>query len=170
VTVANYVTLLRIVLIPLVITLLLLGVNGLAAMLFILLSISDAIDGYIARRFNQVSDLGKFLDPLADKILVITVLIVLVGLGKANSVAVTLLAAREFLISGIRVSAAKAGKIIPATQLAKWKTTSQIVAIVMLMLNLPLANLVLWLAVVLALISGGVYFWENKQYLQLKSS
>ena len=79
-----------------------------------------------------------------------------------------ILAAREFIVSGIRISAAKAGKIIPAMSLAKWKTVSQIVATLMLIINLPFANLVLWLAVMLSLISGGVYFWQNKEYLQLK--
>ena len=167
-TLANYVSLFRVVLIPLNVFFLLFGLYGLAAMLFLFLSLSDAVDGYIARRFNQVSDLGKFLDPLADKILVITVLIALVGLRKADPIAVMILAAREFIVSGIRISAAKAGKIIPAMSLAKWKTVSQIVATLMLIINLPFANLVLWLAVMLSLISGGVYFWQNKEYLQLK--
>lgn len=167
-TLANYVTLLRIVFIPLNIILLFLGLNGLAAMLFLFLSLSDAVDGYIARRYNQISDLGKLLDPLADKILVITALIALVGLSKADPIAVMILAAREFMVSGIRVSAAKAGKIIPAILLAKWKTVSQIVAVLMLILSLPFANLALWLAVGLSLISGGVYLWLSKEYLQLK--
>ena len=79
-TLANKVTLLRIALIPLCLIFLLAGFYGLAAVIFLLLSLSDAIDGYIARKYNQVSELGKMLDPLADKILVMTVLIGLTGL------------------------------------------------------------------------------------------
>lgn len=161
-TIANYVTLSRIVLIPLVIIVLLLGMNGLGAILFLILSFSDAVDGYIARRFNQVSDLGKFLDPLADKILVITVLIALVGLGKASSVPVMIIVAREFLVSGIRISVAKTRKIMAASPIAKVKTAVQVLAVFMLILRLPLANWILWLAVVLSLVSGGAYLWESK--------
>lgn len=164
-TLANYVTLLRIAFTPLNLALVLLGLNGLAVIFFLLLSLSDAIDGYIARRFGEVSELGKFLDPLADKILVITVLIALVSLGKADPVPVIILAAREFLVSGIRTSAAQGGKSLPASQIAKWKTVLQVAAVAMLILNLPFANPMLWLAVILALVSGGVYFWQNKKYL-----
>jgi len=167
-TLANYVTLARIALIPLNIGFLLLGINGLGAVLFLLLSFSDAIDGYIARRFNQVSELGKFLDPLADKILVITVLITLVGQGKADSVPVIILVAREFLVSGLRVCAARAGQIFPASPLAKGKTAVQMIAVFLLILKLPFAGLTIWLAVALALFSGGVYLWQNKKYLLLK--
>lgn len=167
-TLANYVTLARIALIPLLIILLLFRINGLALVLFLLLSSSDAIDGYIARRFNQVSDLGKFLDPLADKILVITALIALVGLGKADSSPVMILAAREFLVSGLRINAGREGKIFAASPLAKWKTAVQIASIAMLIINLPLAGLVLWLAVILALISGGDYLWQNKTFVHMK--
>jgi len=167
-TLANGVTLLRIVFIPLVIILLFLGLNGIAVILFLLLSFSDAIDGYIARRFNQVSDLGKFLDPLADKVLVITVLIALVGLGKADAIAVLILTARELLVQGIRIYAAKDKHIMGASPVAKWKTATAIVAVAMLILNLPYANWVLWLAVVLSLISGGGYLWQSKILKQLK--
>jgi CDP-diacylglycerol--glycerol-3-phosphate 3-phosphatidyltransferase len=165
-TIANRITLLRIIFIPLNVWLILLGINGLAALLFLLLSATDAIDGYVARRFGQVSELGKFLDPLADKILVITALIGLVSQGSASPVAVMVLTAREFLVSGIRVSAAKAGNILPASPLAKWKTIAQIIAVLMLILNLPLANVILWLAVVLALVSGGEYLWQNLKHLK----
>jgi CDP-diacylglycerol--glycerol-3-phosphate 3-phosphatidyltransferase len=167
-TLANYVTLARIALIPLLIFLLLFQINGLALILFLLLSSSDAIDGYIARRFNQVSDLGKFLDPLADKILVITALVALVGLGKASSVPVMILAAREFLVSGLRINAAREGIIFSASPLAKWKTMLQVVSIAMLIINLPLAGLVLWLAVILAIISGGDYLWQNRTCVHMK--
>lgn len=117
-----------------------------------------------------MSDLGKFLDPLADKILVITVLIALVGLEKADSIPVMIIVAREFFVSGIRISAASSGKIIAASPIAKWKTATQIIAVVMLLLSLPYAGWVLWLAVILSLISGGAYLWQSKILKQLKLS
>lgn len=167
-TLANVITLLRIAFIPLVAALLLSRINGLAAILFLALAFSDALDGYIARKFNQVSDLGKFLDPLADKILVITILLALVAQNKASVVAVMLLVARELIISGLRVNLALAGKVLEASLLAKTKTVLQILAVFMLILKLPMAALVLWLAVLLGYISGGAYLWQNKKYLLLK--
>jgi len=167
-TLANVITLLRIAFIPLVAALLLSRINGLAAILFLVLSFSDALDGYIARKFNQVSDLGKFLDPLADKLLVITILLALVAQSKASVVAVMLLVARELIISGLRVNLARAGKMLEASILAKTKTVVQVLAVFMLILKLPMASLVLWLAVLLGYISGGAYLWQNKKYLLLK--
>jgi CDP-diacylglycerol--glycerol-3-phosphate 3-phosphatidyltransferase len=169
-TIANYVTLSRIAFIPLIIILLSYRIDGLAVILFLVLSFSDAIDGYIARRFHQVSDLGKFLDPLADKVLVITVLIALVGQGKADSIPVMFIVVRELLVQGIRISAAKNQKIIAAAPVAKWKTATQIVAVSMLILRLPYADWVLWLAVVLSIISGGAYLWQSRILKLLKSS
>jgi len=161
-TVANYVTLARIAFIPLIVVLLLMRVNGLAVIAFLILAFSDAIDGYIARKFKQVSELGKFLDPLADKILVTTVLIVLVGLGKASSIPVIILVAREFVVQGLRINAARMRGIIAASPIAKWKTGTQVVAVPLLILGLPYANWVLWLSVALALISGGAYLWQSR--------
>lgn len=169
-TLANYVTLARIAFIPLIIILLSYRINGLAVIIFLVLSFSDAIDGYIARRYNQVSDLGKFLDPLADKILVTTVLIALVGLGKAEAIPVMIIVARELLVQGLRISAAKSQVIIAAAPVAKWKTAVQIVAVAMLTLRLPYAEGVLWLAVVLSIISGGAYLWQSKILKQLRSN
>lgn len=162
---ANRITLLRLALIPLCVALLLATLYGLATVVFLLLSFSDAIDGYVARKYKQVSELGKQLDPLADKILVMTVLIGLAALGKANPVPVMLICAREFIVASIRTQ-----KVFGASQLAKLKTVSQMVAIVMLMLNLPLAGLVLWLAVLLSLISGVAYLWQSPFLKQLKLS
>lgn len=164
-TLANRVTLLRIALIPLCLIFLLFGFNGLAATVFLLLSFSDAIDGYIARKYHQVSELGKMLDPLADKILVITVLIGLTGLGKANPVAVMLICTRELLVASFRGK-----KIFAASPIAKWKTFIQILAVIMLMLNITFADWALWLAVILSLISGGVYLWQSPLIKQLKLS
>jgi CDP-diacylglycerol--glycerol-3-phosphate 3-phosphatidyltransferase len=167
-TLANYVTLSRIALIPLEILFLLFGLNGLAVILLILLQLSDYVDGYIAHRFKQVSDLGKFLDPLADKVLAITVLIALVGLNKADSIPVMIIVARELLVQGIRISAAKSKIIMAASQLARWKTLILIIAIIMLILDLHYAGWILWVAVALSLISGGAYLWKSKTLKQLK--
>lgn len=169
-TVANYVTLLRVALIPLILIFLFLRLDGLAFISFLLISFSDAVDGYIARRFHQVSDLGKFLDPLADKILVICVLVALVGLGKADSLPVIIMVAREFIISGARISAAREKKIIAASLTAKWKTVVQVIAVAMLIINLPYADWMLWAAVVLSIISGGGYLWQSPLLKQLKSN
>ncbi|KPJ66123.1 hypothetical protein AMJ44_08910 [candidate division WOR-1 bacterium DG_54_3] len=168
---ANYVTLARIALIPLVIVFLLLGFNGLAVIFFAILWFSDIIDGYLARRFQQVSDLGKLLDPLADKLLVMLVLIVLVGLGKADSIPVAIIAARELLVQGLRINLAKRSKKVEeAAPIGKLKAAFQFIAIFMLILGLPYAHWVLWLAVVLSLISGGTYLWQSKILKQLKLS
>ncbi|MFH1542806.1 MAG: CDP-diacylglycerol--glycerol-3-phosphate 3-phosphatidyltransferase [bacterium] len=167
-TLANRITIARIAFIPLVIALLLIGLNGLALMLFIVLSLTDAIDGYVARKYNEVSDLGKILDPLADKVLVICVLVTLVGLGYADIVPVILIVARELIISGLRAQLATQGTVLAASQLGKWKTVVQIIAITMLTINFPYADLVLWLAVVLAVGSGWVYIWQSNFLKQLK--
>ncbi len=163
-TLANKVTLARIALIPFCLIFLLTGFYGLAALVFVILAFSDAIDGYIARKFNQVSDLGKQLDPLADKILVLTVLVGLTALGKAGPLPVMLIVAREFVITSLR-----AKKVFGASPVAKWKTIVQMVAIFMCILSLPLAELVLWLAVVLAYVSGGAYLWQSQPLKQLRS-
>ena len=138
--------------------------------MFLILSFSDAIDGYIARRFDQVSDLGKFLDPLADKVLVASVLVLLSSLGKADPYAVIILVARELIVQGIRINAARHKKIIAAIPVAKWKTGTQVAAVAMLILSLPYANWVLWLSVMLSLISGGAYLWQSRILKQLRSS
>lgn len=155
-TLANRVTLARIALIPLCLIFLLTSLYGLATVIFLLLSFSDLIDGYIARKYNQVSDLGKKLDPLADKILVLTMLIGLTSLGKAAPIPVMLICTRELVVSTFRAS-----KTFGASQISKWKTTLQIIAVVMLMLNLPLSGLALWLAALLSLYSGGLYLWQK---------
>jgi CDP-diacylglycerol--glycerol-3-phosphate 3-phosphatidyltransferase len=164
-TLANKVTLARIALIPFCLAFLLTGFYGLAAVAFVILAFSDAIDGYIARKYNQVSDLGKQLDPLADKILVMTVLIGLTALGKAGALPVMLIFVREFIIASIRGK-----KVFAASPIAKWKTIIQMVAVFMCILSLPLSELALWLAVILSYISGGAYLWQSQLLKQLRIS
>jgi CDP-diacylglycerol--glycerol-3-phosphate 3-phosphatidyltransferase len=162
-TLANRITLLRIALIPLSLAFLLTGFWGLSAAVFVLLAFSDAIDGYVARKYKQVSELGKQLDPLADKILVLTLLVGLTSLGKVSPVPVMFLIAREFVITSLRTKG-----VFAASPVAKWKTIVEMLAVFLSILSLPLAGLVLWLAVILAYISGGAYLWQSRFLKQLK--
>lgn len=156
--IANFVTCFRILLIPLIIALLLYGQPGQAFTLFLLAALTDGLDGYLARRLNQVTDLGKFLDPLADKILVITVLVVLAGF----SLPVIIILLREVLVMWLRSFKAKGGTAMPASWPAKIKTVLQLIAVGMLMLNLPYAVGMLWLAVLVSVISGIEYGWKTR--------
>ncbi|MBU0630857.1 MAG: CDP-diacylglycerol--glycerol-3-phosphate 3-phosphatidyltransferase [Candidatus Margulisbacteria bacterium] len=165
ISLANKITLLRLALVPVCVMFLLLSLYGLAAVTFLFLSFSDALDGYIARKYYQVSEIGKLLDPLADKILVISVLIALTGLGKADPVPVILISAREFIIASVR-----GRQIFAASPVAKWKTVIQVLAVFMIILNLPLAGLALWIAVALSLVSGGAYLWQSELIKQLKTT
>lgn len=163
-TLANKVTLTRIALIPFCLAFMLTGFYGLAAVVFVIVSFSDAIDGYVARKYNQVTDLGKQLDPLADKLLVLNLLVVLAALGKAGALPVMLILTREFVITAIR-----AKKVLATSPVAKWKTIVQMLAVFMCILSLPLSNLVLWLAVILAYVSGGAYLWQSQFLQQLRT-
>jgi len=164
VTAANAVTLARIALIPLNIYFLYANRPLWAAGLFLLISLTDALDGYIARRYKQTSDLGKLIDPLADKILVISMLIALIDVRLAPAVPVIIIAARDFAVSGLRMDKARKGKVIVASPWGKIKTVSQVVAVLMLILGLPFAVTVLYLAALMTIVSGLEYFikWAKK--------
>lgn len=125
--------------------------------MFLVLSLTDALDGYLARRLKLTSDLGKLIDPIADKILVISALIGLVELRSVSSIPVMIFVARDFAVSAFRMSKAKEGRIIGAGPLGKLKTVVQIIAILMLILGVPFGVLALWLAVILSLVSGADY-------------
>ena len=161
-TAANKITLGRILAIPLIIGLMSFRLYGLAAICFVLVAFSDALDGYLARRFGEVTEFGKFFDPLADKVLVIVVLVALVDHKLADPIPVMLIVARVFLVSGIRIAMARSQIIISASPLAKVKTTIQLLAVLMLILKLPYAGVILWLAVALSLMSGWAYLWQSK--------
>ncbi len=140
---------------------------GVAA-LFIIASITDWLDGYYARLFNAQTTMGKFMDPIADKILVSTVLILLIPSNRVGPLVVILLLARDILIGGIRSIAAADRVIIDAKATGKWKTAMQMVAIPALLINTPLfgapiaqfGSILLWISVLLSVISG----WE---YIQI---
>lgn len=125
------------------------------------MSLLDALDGYFARKLNQVTDFGKLMDPIADKLLVICTLIVLVERQAASSIPVMIIAAREIFISGFRAHKAMSGMVIAASIAGKVKTVLQIAAVLMLILSLPFAEVVLWLAVCASLYSGAEYIGRS---------
>ncbi|RLL45382.1 CDP-diacylglycerol--glycerol-3-phosphate 3-phosphatidyltransferase [Oceanobacillus piezotolerans] len=180
----NKLTISRILLIPIFIILLSvpfnwgtwnIGENNLpvahfvAALLFIIASSTDWIDGYIARKYNLVTNLGKFLDPLADKLLVSAALILLVELGLAPAWVVILIISREFAVTGLRLVAAGEGIVLAAGQLGKIKTATQMVAIALLLLHnfpfsylgIPVATIMLYISLFFTVLSGVDYFVKN---------
>ncbi|CDQ19675.1 CDP-diacylglycerol--glycerol-3-phosphate 3-phosphatidyltransferase [Halobacillus karajensis] len=139
------------------------------ALLFIIASTTDWIDGYIARKYNLVTNLGKFLDPLADKLLVSAALILLVEIGLAPAWIVILIISREFAVTGLRLVAAGEGSVLAASQMGKLKTWIQIIAISLLLLHnwpfafigFPLGMIALYLALFITVYSGYDYFKKN---------
>ncbi|ASS91492.1 MAG: CDP-diacylglycerol--glycerol-3-phosphate 3-phosphatidyltransferase [Bacillaceae bacterium] len=140
------------------------------ALIFILASTTDWIDGYYARKLGLVTNLGKFLDPLADKLLVSSALIILVEIGAAPSWIVILIISREFAVTGLRLVLAGEGEVVAANMLGKIKTWTQIVAISALLLHnipfewisFPFADIALWVALFFTILSGWDYFMKNK--------
>ncbi|EEX48162.1 CDP-diacylglycerol--glycerol-3-phosphate 3-phosphatidyltransferase [Jonquetella anthropi E3_33 E1] len=129
----------------------------LAGLVFIVAASTDAVDGYIARRRGLITNLGKFIDPLSDKVLVIAALVALVELHRLPGWMVMVIVARDFVVSGLRMVAAAEGQVIAASRLGKIKTVSQIIAIVMMIFKLPLAIEVMWVSLALTVWSGAVY-------------
>ena len=144
----NKLTIFRVILIPFFLVFLLVpGIpagNWIALGIFIAASLTDLLDGKIARKYNLVTNFGKFMDPLADKLLVCSALICLTGLGRIPSYMVVIIIAREFTISGFRLIAADNGVVIAASYWGKFKTTFQMITIIMLVLNLnvPFMNII----------------------------
>jgi len=128
-----------------------------AALLFVLASSTDFFDGFIAREWNQKTELGAILDPLADKMLVLAAFLGLMVIDRANPWAIYLILTREFFITGIRVASASKGYSVSASMAGKVKTVAQMFAIGFLMMNWPGANILLWFAVILTLYSGFEY-------------
>ncbi|GGJ22655.1 CDP-diacylglycerol--glycerol-3-phosphate 3-phosphatidyltransferase [Paenibacillus hunanensis] len=149
-----------------------------AAVIFIIAAATDGIDGHIARSRNLVTNLGKLLDPLADKLLVSAALISLVSLGKCAAWMAIIIIFREFAITGLRQIALLEGAVVAASNWGKAKTITQIIAIVLLMINnfpfalvgFPLAEIAIWAATIITLYSGVDYFVKNKHLLHLSNS
>lgn len=162
-TTASKITLARVALIPVFMALLLLGHNLIALIVFAVASLTDFVDGYIARHYNQVSDFGKFLDPLADKLLVTAAMLVFVQWGAMPSWAVMVVLAREFAVSGLRMVAATGGKVLAAGWSGKVKTFATMVGLcVMMVFNYGWLNwTVTGIIVATTLYSGVEYFVQN---------
>lgn len=180
----NKITVSRILLIPLFLIIMLVPFNWgevhlfgtdmpvthlVGALIFIFASATDWVDGHYARKYNLVTNMGKFLDPLADKLLVSAALIVLVELGFAPSWIVIIIISREFAVTGLRLLLAGEGEVVAANMLGKVKTWTQIVAISALLLHniifqaisFPFADFALWVAMIFTIWSGWDYFAKN---------
>lgn len=168
---ANKLTLVRIILVPVFMFVLLTKIRYgefIAAGIFILAAITDGLDGYIARKHNQVTRLGKLMDPLADKLLVTAALVALVEMRLLASWVAFIIIGREFLVTGIRAIAAAEGIVISASKLGKYKTVTQIIAIVATMINnypfalvdFPFQSIAMVVAVFFTIVSGVDYFMK----------
>ncbi|WP_100399295.1 CDP-diacylglycerol--glycerol-3-phosphate 3-phosphatidyltransferase [Bacillus sp. FJAT-44742] len=146
------------------------------AVIFVVAAGTDWLDGYFARKYELVTNFGKFLDPLADKLLVTAALISLVELQLLPAWMAIVILSREFAVTGVRLVAAAEGEVIAASSLGKWKTVFQMVAITALLIHnvpfaaagIPFAMITMWIAVILTLISGWDYLVKNK-HVVLKS-
>lgn len=173
----NKLTMFRVILIPFFVFFLLAPWftgygNYIAVVIFIAASLTDLLDGKIARKYNLVTNFGKFMDPLADKLLVCSALICLVELSRIPAWIVIIIIAREFIISGFRLIAAESGVVIAASYWGKFKTTAQMIAVILLVLDLPnavfqtLGTVFVYIALVLTVVSLVDYIAKNKDVLK----
>ena len=137
----------------------------LAAVVFIIAAITASMDGYIARKHHLITTLGKFIDPLADKVLVIAAMIALVELQRIPGWIVLVIITREFVVTGLRLVAAAEGVVIAASKGGKLKTVFQIVALAMLILKLPGGMALMWVAMILTVWSGMEYLIDGSRML-----
>jgi len=140
-----------------------------ASLLFVLASVTDFFDGYIAREWNQMTMLGAILDPLADKMLTLAAFLGLMMIGEASAWAIYIIIVRELFITGIRTVAVSEGISVKASWAGKVKTVSQMIAIGFLLMHWPFGNELLWIATILTVYSGLEYLWGFKNSL-LKDS
>ncbi len=174
---ANKLTMLRILMIPVFIAVLVYSKDRdivyryIALGIFVMASATDALDGYVARKYNMITDFGKLMDPLADKILVSSALIILIELGSISSWIVSIVIAREFIISGIRLIATEKNIIIAASPLGKLKTVSQMLSVILMLLSIKAISLItdlsIWLMCILSVVSLLDYIIKNKKVLSL---
>ncbi|MCI8455182.1 MAG: CDP-diacylglycerol--glycerol-3-phosphate 3-phosphatidyltransferase [Lachnospiraceae bacterium] len=172
----NKLTIARVIMIPFFVVALLWDGGGnqmlryLAAAIFILASLTDLLDGKIARKYNLVTNFGKFMDPLADKLLVCAALICMVELGQLSAWIVIVIISREFIISGFRLVASDNGVVIAASYWGKFKTTFQMIAVILLILNVKEVAVItqasVWIALALTVISLVDYIAKNAGILR----
>ena len=170
----NKLTMARVIMIPFFVIFMLTGWGGEASKwislaIFIVASLTDLLDGHIARKHNLVTNFGKFMDPLADKLLVCSALICLIELGQLPAWVVIIIISREFIISGFRLVAADNGVVIAASYWGKFKTTFQMAAVILMIFNIPaltlVTNIVVVIAVALTIISLVDYVAKNIKIL-----
>ena len=174
----NKLTDLRVIMVPFFVFFMLTGVGGaankwIALIIFCVASLTDMLDGKIARARNLVTNFGKFMDPLADKLLVCSAMICMIPLGKLQAWFVIVIIAREFIISGFRLIAAENGVVIAANYWGKFKTVSQMIMIILLMLDFGgvfavLTQIFIWLSVALTIISLLTYIMQNRKVLSMQ--
>ncbi|MCD7737854.1 MAG: CDP-diacylglycerol--glycerol-3-phosphate 3-phosphatidyltransferase [Lachnospiraceae bacterium] len=140
-----------------------------ALVIFVVASLTDLLDGRIARKNNMVTNFGKFMDPLADKLLVCSAMICLIELGRIPSWVVIIIVAREFIISGFRLIASDNGIVIAASMWGKYKTTFQMIMIILMIADIGqlslITTVVMWIAVVLSIVSLVDYIGKSRQIL-----
>ncbi|MDD7218980.1 MAG: CDP-diacylglycerol--glycerol-3-phosphate 3-phosphatidyltransferase [Clostridia bacterium] len=175
----NKLTVARMILVPFLVLFMLTGWGDAAnkyicLVIFVTASVTDWFDGQIARKYNLVTNFGKFMDPLADKLLVCSALICFIELEKLPAWVVIIIIAREFIISGFRLIAAENGIVIAANYWGKFKTVSQMIMIILLIIDLGgffdiIEQIFIWLSVALTVISLITYIWQNKNVLSMQN-
>ena len=170
----NKLTIARVIMIPFFVLFLLTGMGGaaskwIALAIFIIASLTDLLDGHIARKYNLVTNFGKFMDPLADKLLVCAAMICLVEMGRLPAWIVIVIISREFIISGFRLIASDNGRVIAASYWGKFKTTFQMLMICLMIADIAqiavVTAAVMWIALVLTVVSLVDYLVKNKDVL-----
>ena len=166
------------ILVPFLVLFMLTGWGGdanryISLAIFVVASVTDWLDGKLARKYNLVTNFGKFMDPLADKLLVCSAMICFIELDKLPAWIVIIIIGREFIISGFRLIAAENGIVIAANYWGKFKTVSQMIMIILLLIDLGgvfdiLEQVFIWLSVALTIISLITYIWQNKSVLSMQ--
>ena len=174
----NKLTIARMIIVPFLVIFLLTGWGGeanryISLTLFVVASVTDWFDGYLARKNNLVTNFGKFMDPLADKLLVCSAMICMIDVIRLPAWFVIIIIAREFIISGFRLIAAENGIVIAANYWGKFKTASQMIMIILLILHFDgifviLEQIFIWLSLALTIISLITYIWQNRTVLSMQ--
>lgn len=176
----NKLTVARMIIVPFLVVFLLSGIGGdanryISLILFVVASITDWFDGHLARKNNLVTNFGKFMDPLADKLLVCSAMICMIELNRLPAWVVIIIIGREFIISGFRLIAAENGIVIAANYWGKFKTVSQMIMIILLILHFDtipafviLEQIFIWISLALTVISLMTYIWQNKSVLSMQ--
>ena len=175
-TTANKITIFRVLMIPVFLVLAYSGRMIWAFVVFVLASLSDMLDGYVARHYNQVTNFGKFMDPLADKVLVMAAMCFFVESGRMPGWALAIVLLREFAVSGMRLIAVEQGRVIAAAWSGKIKTTATMICLCLMLLfpepgigdSAPdlLAILCTWVILLTTVYSGAEYFYKNRDVFQ----